>query len=280
MIDEYITMLAYGYTSDKLTPYSNKKVCIICDKCGEFKVKKMLNITKKSEHTLCRSCSNHYNFLGKKHTQEFKDKTSKIHKGKVVSNETKEKISIGNTGKKRTDEIKKHFRLIRGGKNHPGYKGIHDNPVIKCDMCLNWFLVKNLATLSQKGNHFCSDECQNKYHGLHYNNENNPNYINGESRNPYPKEFNISLKRAVRELYNNCDFFSGLHKNIISLNRILSCHHIDYNKKNNDIHNLIPLSTSNHTKTNYNRFFWKKLIRNTQEIDKWYYKEGDYNRIT
>ena len=99
----------------------------------------------------------------------------------------------------------------------------------------------------------------------------NPNWQGGISLDIYPQEFNISLKRAIREKYNNCDFFSGLHKNIISPNKELSVHHIDYNKNNCDIDNLIPLNGTNHNYTNFKRWFWIKLIKNTQEIDRWYY---------
>jgi len=39
-------------------------------------------------------------------------------------------------------------------------------------------------------------------------------------------------------------------------NKQLACHHIDYNKKNNNINNLISLCNSCHSKTNYNRKKW------------------------
>ena len=100
----------------------------------------------------------------------------------------------------------------------------------------------------------------------------NPNWLNGISGEIYPQKFNRSLKRAVRELYNNYDFFSGLHKNIINSNKELSVHHIDYNKDNCNLNNFVPLCKIHHNYTNKNRWFWKKLIKNTQEIDRWYYE--------
>ena len=38
----------------------------------------------------------------------------------------------------------------------------------------------------------------------------------------------------------------------------LHCHHIDYNKRNNDRKNFVTLCNSCHAKTNHNREFWKK----------------------
>ena len=59
----------------------------------------------------------------------------------------------------------------------------------------------------------------------------------------------------------------------------LDIHHIDYNKRNNNISNFIPLSRSNHTKTGSYRFFWNRLFKYSLEIDKWYYGD-DLNDST
>ena len=40
----------------------------------------------------------------------------------------------------------------------------------------------------------------------------------------------------------------------------LSIHHINYNKKNNNMSNLISLCNSCHMKTNFNRCYWKKFF--------------------
>lgn len=100
----------------------------------------------------------------------------------------------------------------------------------------------------------------------------NPAWKGGISLEIYPQEFNKSLKRSIRELYNNYDFFSGLHKDIINNKIELSVHHIDYNKNNCNLDNFIPLSKIHHNYTNFNRWFWIKLIKNVQEINKWYYE--------
>jgi 5-methylcytosine-specific restriction endonuclease McrA len=42
---------------------------------------------------------------------------------------------------------------------------------------------------------------------------------------------------------------------------IIHIHHIDYDKKNIKIENLISLCQSCHMKTNYNRKYWRKILK-------------------
>ena len=65
-------------------------------------------------------------FLGKKHTDESKRKISKIHKGKIVNSETREKMRNNNIGKKCSTETKlkmstSHQKIV--------FKIINDNVV-------------------------------------------------------------------------------------------------------------------------------------------------------
>lgn len=85
--------------------------------------------------------------------------------------------------------------------------------------------------------------------------ENNPNYVHGLGRFPYPLEFNEQLKRNIRKRDNfTCQYCQLIeNKNI----RKLDVHHIDYNKNNNNENNLISLCCSCHVKTNFNRDYWK-----------------------
>lgn len=104
------------------------------------------------------------------------------------------------------------------------------------------------------------------------------------SDNPYCSKFNDKLKRQVREEYNNCDFISGLPASICNVinGKVhkLSIHHIDYNKVQGcEGHKwlLIPLSHSNHMKTNGNRSFWKRLFCYVLEYDETYYNDEYVN---
>ena len=96
----------------------------------------------------------------------------------------------------------------------------------------------------------------------------NPNWKGGLSFEEYPREF-FDKRIYIRKKYNNCDYFTGIHKDICD-NRELSVHHIDYNKSNNNEDNLIPLCSKNHLLTNNNRYFWYKLIKYAQYYDNIY----------
>ena len=107
-----------------------------------------------------------------------------------------------------------------------------------------------------------------------YDGENNPNWQGGLSFGKYCSKFNNQLKQLIRDRYNNCDYMSDIHKNICNNGRALDVHHVDYNKQQGcDDHEwrLIPLSKSNHMRTNANRPFWNKLFIYSLEIDRWYY---------
>ena len=108
-----------------------------------------------------------------------------------------------------------------------------------------------------------------------YTGKNNPNYIDGMSNRGYPQEFNERLKKIIRNKFNNCDYISGLHKDIINFSQNLDVHHIDYDKLNISEGNLIPLSKSNHTKTNGNRFFWERLFKYSLNYEEEYYGGND-----
>jgi len=75
----------------------------------------------------------------------------------------------------------------------------------------------------------------------------------GISKEPYPFEFNKNLKIYVRYIYHNkcqiCGKTSRTH-----------VHHIDYNKKNICLDNLIPLCRSCHAQTNFDRNYWKSFL--------------------
>lgn len=80
----------------------------------------------------------------------------------------------------------------------------------------------------------------------------------GTSFEPYGLDFTRVLKRAIRERDEFTCQLCGLSED----GRALSCHHIDYDKTNNEPDNLISLCNSGgcHTKTNHNRAFYTKLF--------------------
>jgi hypothetical protein len=81
----------------------------------------------------------------------------------------------------------------------------------------------------------------------------NPNDLY-DNKEKYPSEFNYNLKEIIRKLNNRHCMLCGKKEDM--LNRKLCVHHIDYNKKNCSIKNLISLCNSCHIKTNTNRQNW------------------------
>ncbi len=75
---------------------------------------------------------------------------------------------------------------------------------------------------------------------------NNPRWNGGDSCDIYDNNFTTGFKKRIRELDNHCCVICGTNQ--INLNRTLSIHHIDLNKKNTCIENCVCLCDSCHNK--------------------------------
>lgn len=85
-----------------------------------------------------------------------------------------------------------------------------------------------------------------------------PNWQGGIGRLPYSFEFNSQLKREVRQRDNfTCQHCHKSEKEEIKdMDRILTIHHIDYNKQNCKRNNLITVCCSCNVKANFDRDYW------------------------
>ena len=207
-----------------------------------------------------------------KNSEIAKQHGDKIRGGKNPAKrpEVRDKISKANVGR------------VGGflGKIHTNESNIKRSKSLR-DKEIDQFVIDN------QGKYFCECGCgegiiiKRRYYnvgipkfisGHNSKGFNNSHWNGGISFEIYPKEFSIKLKKYIRDKYNNCDYISGLHKNICNNGRNCDVHHIDYNKKNNNENNFVPLSKSNHTKTsNSNRFFWKCLFQYALEYDQEYF---------
>jgi hypothetical protein len=84
--------------------------------------------------------------------------------------------------------------------------------------------------------------------------ENNPNWHDGASLNSYNWEFNPELKMAVRTR----DGFQCQLCGCPEKDHAHDCHHINYDKDNNEPENLVTLCRSCHSQTNCSREFWQR----------------------
>jgi 5-methylcytosine-specific restriction endonuclease McrA len=82
------------------------------------------------------------------------------------------------------------------------------------------------------------------------------NWKGGLSREEYGEGWTKQIRHKVKNRDKNICLYC-YEKG--SKDRPLFVHHIDYNKKNNNIDNLVSLHSSCHTSTNWNRVYWHYL---------------------
>jgi len=140
----------------------------------------------------------------------------------------------------------------RSGHNSPYWKG--GKQKIKCVTC-GKILYRKPSTLKRRKKIFCNHICHSKWLSINERGKNSPFWKGGKSFEPYGLEFNNQLREQIRKRDNyTCQKCLINQKN---LRYKLHCHHIDYQKTNNSLENLIALCRSCHIQTNSNRNYWK-----------------------
>jgi len=134
------------------------------------------------------------------------------------------------------------------------------------EVLCTWCKKKLKRSLShiRYSNAFCSFECRFEHMKttgqLFGELEDNPNWQDGKSFEPYGIEFNRKLKEQIRKRDNyTCQECGFTQK---QLGYKLYVHHIDYNKQNNSSNNLISLCKQCHSQTNFNRTDWTTYFKN------------------
>lgn len=191
------------------------------------------------------------------HSEESNEKRSKSLKGRKVPKDILRKRAENPPfyGKKHTEESKQKIREAKIGK-----KATEETRQLMSEA------QKERLENPENNPMYGRTGKSNPMYGIHRFGNENPNWNNGSSFEPYAPEFNKEFKQQVLERDNykcqdpNCD---GTHKK-------LHIHHIDYNKNNNNLENLITLCSSCHTKTNgkKKRMFFTEFYKNI--IEKYY----------
>ena len=100
--------------------------------------------------------------------------------------------------------------------------------------------------------------CYGKYRTVTFVGEDHPGWMGGDR--DYPSEFNDELREFIRSR----DDYQCQECGVLENGAAHHCHHIDYDKYNNDPSNLISLCCSCHSSTNggnANRAYWTKHLQ-------------------
>ena len=135
------------------------------------------------------------------------------------------------------------------GENNPGWKG--RKVEARCLWCNTKFWVK-MWHIDRGFGKFCSRACAGRWRSEHFSGENSWAWRGGISFSPYAPEFNKALKRRVRE--------RDRYECGICGNYGVAVHHIDYDKSNNSLSNLITLCDHCHGRTGWQRKFWQTIL--------------------
>ena len=153
-----------------------------------------------------------------------------------MSANTRRMIGDAIRGIKRSDETKSKLSVALGGKNNPMYGKRHS------------VVTRKLLSIAGR-NRRHTEETKLKISKALFKGENTE----------YGSEFNALLKRKIRERDNHTCKHCGIDQ--LVCRRKLHIHHINYNKKDNRLDNLISLCTSCHSITNANRKYWMQYFR-------------------
>lgn len=193
-----------------------------------------------------------------------------INKGRQRTDEWKDDMSLRVTGsgnpffgKTHKPEIVEKIRLSKLGKTYEEIMGPESAAVQR-------FLLSE--TMSGEGNpfwgrkhkpeslelisknHACMSGSNNPMHGRGdlIAGDRNGSWKGGISKDPYENTFTESLKTTIRKR----DKFTCA----VCRKKGCDVHHIDYNKTNSDVSNLITLCRSCHMKTNFDRDKWMRFF--------------------
>lgn len=139
----------------------------------------------------------------------------------------------------------------RLGENNPAWKSEEELDSNICLRCEKKFHYLRAGIAKGRKKVFCSLECRR---GVYLRDSKENKEVNRE-RSFYPRELKRpggTREQALIRDSNKCLMCESSDK--------VEVHHIDYNKKNSDIDNLMTLCKKCHGLTHHNRGFWEMLF--------------------
>ncbi len=124
-----------------------------------------------------------------------------------------------------------------------------------------WYTAKRCKSCAQIGD-------LNNMFRVQLFGELNGNWNNGSSFEPYPQEFTSLLKLKIRTrddfTCQKCNITEEEH--IIVYGKVLTVHHIDYNKENCKEENLITVCNECNLRVNCNKKYWIEFFQNKIKV--------------
>lgn len=234
----------------KLSKRDSEPIVLVCKKCGAERTVRRDNLykIKSGRHSgLCKSCGARSRG---KHSVAARDKTSYIcpscGEKRIITGDNLWRIEKGEiSGQCRSCAFKGIPHLnARGAKNY-NWNGGTEARV--CEWCGEEFAIAP-SWIKKGGGHFCSITCRGKAK----TGKNNPVWQGGTSFEPYPLAFNGALKKMIRDRDDHACALCGEHGKDV--------HHIDYDKENCQLNNLITLCRACHGKTNGSRTGYAAIL--------------------
>lgn len=113
------------------------------------------------------------------------------------------------------------------------YQGVKKGESRQCHECSKEiYRAPRMIERSKSGKYFCSKSCQTRWRNQLYTGEKHSNYVDGES------SYRSVLSRAGVKKY--CRLCKTEDK------RVIAVHHVDKNRKNNKVENLVYLCHNCH----------------------------------
>ncbi len=132
--------------------------------------------------------------------------------------------------------------------NNCHYLSMRNGKMVSCDECGSK-TYKNITKLthSKSGKFFCTKSCQTKWRNKFFSGNKHSNWIEG--RSTYRKVLSDS---GAEKICNRCTIHD---------HRVMVAHHIDHNRKNYDVKNLMWLCRNCHFLIHYDKLEEQKMLK-------------------
>lgn len=154
---------------------------------------------------------------------------------------------------KRTHSSSKYCSIKCVGISQRGRKLAVNPRILKkqCEVCLKEYSIPSAHAHRY---HCCSKECSNIRRSKNISDDNNPNWRGGLSRIPYTWDFRRISREIIKRDSNKCQ-----NPNCCGIDIRMTTHHINHDKQDNSLLNLITLCSVCNSKANFNKPFWFSL---------------------